>query len=567
MNTMVDEVLLDAGVVTRCRRRVHLDNDPTMVGTQFAPPDPAAEQRIADAEAHRVDVSERLQAAAAPIGDDEDPATVLGRADDASGTWTVVPTDLPPADRAGLTRTALEEGVAHIWGALLPRDREAGRRGGIQLLVRTVDGYVPVLVVRHRITDPGEGARTTALADLDPANAATDPDRKVRSHPRDQLRLAHTYRLLQAAGFAEPDRAIGGVIGLDADVVLWHDLEAGTWPGGRTALNEYDTRFADRLAVAQAAAAGEEPLAEPSRVLECKGCPWWPTCEAELTRVRDVSLVVRGEDAMELRRVGIATVDKLAALNTHDEPPIQWTGVSFSDAVSLAKAWLANLTMVRRAPEVTVPRGDIEVDIDMESFGDSGAYLWGCLLNGPGIGVQEGYHAFATWQPLPTDDEARSFAAFWAWLTDVRDRTAAAGLQFRAYCYNALAENRWLYASAERFAGFPGVPSAAEVRAFVDSDEWVDLFRSVSDQFLCSHGKGLKVVAPVAGFAWRDSEAGGEASMRWYRDAVGMDGTEPDVAQRARLLQYNEDDVRATQALRTWISDRAMTDVPFMEDL
>lgn len=565
---MVDEVLLDAGVVTRCRRRVHLDNDPTMVGTPLAPPDPSAEQRIADAEAHRIDVSERLQAATAPISGDEDPAALdVTSADSAGAAWAVIPADLSPADRAGLTLTALEEGVAYIWGGLLPRDREAGRRGGIQLLVRTVDGYVPVLVVRHRITDPGEGARTTELTDLDPGNASTDPDRKVRSHPRDQLRLAHTYRLLQAAGFAEPDRAIGGVIGLDADVVLWHDLEAGTWPGGRTALEEYDSRFADRLAVARAAAAGEEPLAEPSRILECKGCPWWPTCEAELTRVRDVSLVVRGEDAMELRRAGIATVDKLAALDVHDEPPIQWTGVSFSDAVSLAKAWLADLTMVRRVPEVTVPRGDVEVDIDMESFGDSGAYLWGCLLNGADIGVEHGYHSFATWEPLPTDDEARSFAAFWAWLTDVRRRTAAAGLQFRAYCYNALAENRWLYASAERFAGLPGVPSAAEVRAFVDSDEWVDLFRSVSDQFLCSHGKGLKVVAPVAGFAWRDSEAGGEASMRWYRDAVGMDGAEPDVAQRSRLLRYNEDDVLATYALRLWISERAMTEVPFMDDL
>lgn len=577
---MADEVLLDASVVTRCRRRVHLDNDPTMADTPLAPPDPSAEQRIADAEEHRAHIAELLQAATVSVdadrsgaGDDIDSGSLGSGSsvgDDAgtpSATWVVVPSNLPPAERAGRTLTALEEGAGYIWGGLLPRDRESGRRGGIQLLVRTADGYVPVLVVRHRITDAGEGARTTEVTDLDPANVRTDPARKVRSHPRDQLRLAHTYRLLQSAGFAEPDRAVGGVIGLDADVVLWHDLEAGTWPGGRSALAEYDSRFADRLAVARAAAAGDEPLAEPSRILECKGCPWWPTCEAELTRVRDVSLVVRGEDAMELRRNGVATVDKLAALSVDDEPPIQWTGTSFRDAVLLARAWLADLTMVRRVRDVQVSRGDVEVDIDMESFGDLGAYLWGCLLSGADIGVAHGYHGFATWEPLPTDDEARSFAQFWAWLSDVRARTAAGGMSFRAYCYNALAENRWLYASAERFAGFPGVPSTADIRSFVESDEWVDLFRSVSDQFLCSHGKGLKVVAPVAGFGWRDPEAGGEASMRWYRDAVGMDGTEPKEEQRTRLLAYNEDDVLATKALREWISARAMTEVPFMEDL
>jgi predicted RecB family nuclease len=233
----------------------------------------------------------------------------------------------------------------------------------------------------------------------------------------------------------------------------------------------------------------------------------------------------------------------------------------------LARAWLADLTLVRRVDRVEVPRADVEVDVDMESFGDAGAYLWGALLSGADIGLAQGYRAFATWEPVPTEDEARSFAEFWAWLRDVRERTEAAGLTFRAYCYNALAENRWLFGTVERFGDHPGIPSKREIQSFVDSEEWVDLFRSVTDQFLCSHGKGLKVIAPVAGFAWRDPEAGGEASMRWYRDAVGMDGEIPDDGQRERLLRYNEDDVLATRALREWMTTRAQTEVPFMFDL
>lgn len=549
------EVLLDAGVVTRCRRRVHLEHDPAMRGVDLGPPDPAIEQRIADAAAHRADIAGRLLEATTP-----EPGA-------ATEHWVTVPRDLPASERVQRTRSALARGVPFIWGALLPADHAAGRRGGSELLVRTEQGYLPVLVVRHRITDRGSGARTTPVTDLEPAHASADPERKVRSQPRDQLRLAHLRRLLQAAGHAEQGRALGGVIGLDADVVLWHDLDVPTWPGGRTALAEYDARFADRRAVASAAAEQREALAEPSRIVECRSCPWWPTCNAELIRTRDVSLVVRGEDAVELRKVGVSTVDKLAALDAGDEPPVQWTGTTFTDAVALARAWLADLTVVRRVAEVVVPRADVEVDIDMESFGDSGAYLWGCLLSGVDIGLEQGYRAFATWEPLPTTDEARSFAQFWAWLREVRRRTAEAGLTFRAYCYNAMAENRWLFGSVQRFAGLDGVPSLGEVREFVDSDEWVDLFRSVSDQFLCSHGKGLKVVAPVAGFRWRDPEAGGEASMRWYRDAVGMDGAAPDPAQRGRLLRYNEDDVRATYVLREWMTSPAITQVPYMGDL
>ncbi len=82
---------------------------------------------------------------------------------------------------------------------------------------------------------------------------------------------------------------------------------------------------------------------------------------------------------------------------------------------------------------------------------------------------------------------------------------------------------------------------------------------------------GLNKIAPVAVFSWRDRVAGGVASMSWYRLAVVYDG-EPDLTQRTRLLEYNEDDVRATLALREWMSPRrpgapgAETEVPAMID-
>ncbi|NUT46367.1 MAG: TM0106 family RecB-like putative nuclease [Saccharothrix sp.] len=544
---MTSQVQLDAGVVTRCRRRVHLEHDPTMRDVPTLPPDPTGQQRKADANEHR-------RAVAAALG------RVVG------SDLMEIPQDVPSADRERVTAAAMQAGVPFIWGAALPRDPLGGRRGGIDLLVKETTGYVPVLVVRHKVSDPGQGARTSPLTHPLPGGARVDPLRKVRPQPRDQLRLAHAQRQLQASGFAARGRATGGVIGMDADVVVWHDLEAPTWPGGRTALSEYDNRFSDRLAVASAAATGADPLARPSRIVECRSCPWWPVCETDLKSNRDVSLVVRGEDAVALRKVGVLTVDDLAALDP-DEQAVPLVGMLHSDAVILARAWLRDLTVVRRVSRMEVPRADVEVDVDMESFGDLGAYMWGCWLSGQDVGEEHGYRAFATWDPLPCADEARSFAEFWGWLTGVRLRARARGLTFRAYCYNELAENRWLLGSAERFKGRPGIPTAAQVREFITSDEWVDLFGIVQEQFLCAHGKGLKTIAPVAGFRWRDPEAGGENSMRWYRDAVGMDGRPPDADQRRRLLEYNEDDVRATHTLRLWMTSDAMDDLPFAGDL
>ena len=549
-------VLLDAGVVSRCRWRVHLEHDPGSVDAPRALADPIVEQRRADAAEHRAAVAAQLARRVGP-------------------GWTEVPAEASAEERERVTTALLAAEVPYVWRAQLPADPRGGRRGPVDLLVRTDGGYVPVLVVRHRITDPGSGARTTPLSDpvptvlpaLSPAGARADPLRKVRPQPRDQLRLAHAVRLLQAAGLAATGRAVGGVVGLDADVVLWHDLDAPTWPGGRTALAEYDVRFADRLAVAAAAAAGAPAMASPSRVTECRSCPWWPSCEVALREARDVSLVLRGEDAAALRGLGLSTVDELAVLDPSADPPAVLAGMSFADAVLLARAWLRDLSLVRRRRELSVPRADVEVDVDLESFGERGAYLWGCWLSGADVGLTSGYHSFATWEPVPTDDEARSFAEFWGWLTAVRVRAAARGLTFRAYCYNELAENRWMVFSAERFAGRPGVPEVDTVRSFVASSQWVDLFGAVREQFLCAHGKGLKTIAPAAGFAWRDPEAGGENSMRWYRAAVGLDGGEPDPAQRQRLLDYNEDDVRATWTLRRWMSSQAVLEIPYADDL
>jgi predicted RecB family nuclease len=556
------EVVLDASATTHCRRRIHLDHDPSSVAAPRALPDPSSEQRRADAAEHRVQIGAQLASAA-------------------GAAWHAVPPDV--SDRVAATAAAVAAEAPLIWGAVLPRSvldvpsvrsgvvlggPEGGRRGGAELLVRLPGGgYVPLIVVRHRITDPGSGALTAPLPETDPRQAVPDPARKPRTQARDLLRLAHLHRMLEAAGWApgpgEPFRDHGAVIGLDADVVVWHDLAAGHWPGERSTLAEYDARFADRIAVATAAATGAPALARPSRIMECRRCPWWPTCEVELEREQDVSLVVRGDAATALRAAGITSVARLAALDPAAEPPAPLAGAPFPDLVALARAWQRGLAVVRRVPEVRVLRADVEVDVDMESYQEHGAYLWGTLLNVAGTSV---YRPFVSWDPVPTVDEARSFAEFWTWLMAERAGAAAAGKTFAAYCYSRAAEDKWLLDSARRFAGVEGIPTVAEIREFIDSPQWVDIYQAVGENFVCPNGKGLKKIAPVAGFHWRDAEASGEASMSWYREAVGYDA-DPDLTQRQRLLEYNEDDVIATKVLREWMSERALEEIPHESDL
>lgn len=536
--------MLRASDLTRCRHRVRRMAELPR-GAVLPAETTGVQQRKEAADAHREEVAAMLQR---DLGAHE-----WGHLDDLHDLSVLK--DLKDQDAEDLP--------ARIWQARLPREHDTHRAGGVDLLMRDEvnGGYIPVLVVNHKVTDPGSGAMTSPVGEWAPR---ADEHRKVRGQSRDQVRLAHVTRMLERHGLATPAQ-VGGVIGLDADCMVTYSLG-----GSGGILEQYDARYADRLAVAR----GEVPSV-PSRVSECASCPFWgdlggpageviPGCGSVLRDGHDVSLVARGDRSAMLREAGIGTIDRLAAWD--GAAPEAWHGSGFDEAVVAARAWLVDAPLVRRNGPVSVPRADVEVDVDMESYHEHGAYLWGTLVTDAGVDL--GYRPFVTWEPVPTEDEARSFAEFWTWLMRLRTSTLEAGRTFAAYCYSQNAENKWLLGSAARFQGRPGIPSVGEVHEFIASDHWVDLFEYVGKHFVSPRGRGLKVLARFAGFDWRDDDAGGEASMAWYREAVGYDGgSPPDLSQRTRVLEYNEDDVRATKVLREWMSDVATDAVPSVEDL
>jgi predicted RecB family nuclease len=192
------------------------------------------------------------------------------------------------------------------------------------------------------------------------------------------------------------------------------------------------------------------------------------------------------------------------------------------------------------------------VDVDMESVND-GCYLWGTLTarhRGPG-GGESTYLPFVNWHPVPADGEVQAFMTLWAWLSAERASASGSNLTFRAYCYSQGAENGQLRRIADRCG------LRDEVDEFIASDQWVDLHVVVKDQLITGGGLGLKVIAPLAGFQWRFDDAGGGQAMVQYGLAI----SDVDDAERAQarqwILEYNEDDVRATAALRDWLDSAA----------
>ena len=82
-----------------------------------------------------------------------------------------------------------------------------------------------------------------------------------------------------------------------------------------------------------------------------------------------------------------------------------------------------------------------------------------------------------------------------------------------------------------------------------DPSTWVDMLPATRNCLQSRSGLGLKVVATKgAAFSWRDEDPGGLASQDWLDAARAGDS-----ASRQRILNYNEDDVRATLAVRRWL--------------
>lgn len=533
------------------------------------------------------------------------------------------------------TAAAIERGATVIAGADLPDDVENHRTGKPDVLVRVggssgPDGWLPVEVKHHRLTEPAEGS-SLAWSDLlegvlDP-NSATEVDgiRFRRGKLReDALQLAHYWRMLEGAGLTPSSgQALAGVIDRD-ERLWWVDLSEPRWrlwwsEELVSTLDWYDHEFAFRVDVVANTLRRNLDPALPRTVVpvwtaECRTCPWRNLCRTELESADHVSLlpgstydrfvrhrrigtVTRADvaqldpntawvmhgDRSSSTKVDLATLVEEAAAFPIDAPVTAVLGkkrtaidrlatVGISTVADLARldagtlayqgARIGHLPTVidharaavsgqpwraRGIDVIEVPRADVEVDVDMESSED-GVYLWGAAVTDEG---NTQYIPFVTWTPLTPELEAEVFAKFWAWLTDLRDLAVAEGRTFAAYHYSS-AENTEMRRIVRASSG--EVPPVEAVEDLIASDEWVDLRPVAGDQIVTGHGLGLKNIAPLAGFAWRDDDPGGDASTAWYRDAV----TNPDSSVRAdnqsRLLRYNEDDVLATVAVRTWLT-------------
>lgn len=495
------------------------------------------------------------------------------------------------------TRELLATGAELILMPRLPADEVGGRVATVHALVRVgrIDDrftYAPLLIKNHEFT---ETATTRTL--LQGSLAAPWPShafsvsgvtpRATATVARTGIALAHATRVLESLGHGD-DRARVGLVDRQRQLWWWSALDPHLT---RFNLLAYDALYAIRREAINAHAQwlshdGPFPT-EPYWHRECLDCPFATHCEATLSERDDVSLVrfTSQEQQTLLKSHGVATRAALARLDpekarvargrttvpAEGDASLERTLAPFFDRldelVYRARAHFVGTPLRAVTPEeMAVTVADVEVDVDMESYEDA-TYLWGAVVTcaTPVAGVREGYHAFVDWGPLTLEREAHNFARFWRWLMELQDLTSEAGKTFAAYCFWANAEDGAMNRAVRaELADGPSVRDLEDFRT-ASPPRWIDVHDVVKRRVQTEGPLGLKALATAAGFTWRDENPSGEASILWYEVAVGADA-DAAARSRQRLLDYNEDDCRATRALREWLNGDAQA-LPHRDDV
>jgi len=484
------------------------------------------------------------------------------------------------------TTALLDAGAALILTPHLPVDVEGGRRASVQALTRVGRfhdrfAYAPVVIKNNEIVESAPTRRTLTgtLDSLTPAEAVYADGIGIRSTPtvtRNGILLAHATRVLQAMGRADPG-ARAAMIDRHRQV-WWLDLTGQNYP--RFSLSTYDELYAQRRSVIAAHErwqAGESDFpTSPYWHRECLDCPFAEHCHEELEASDDVSLTrfTNFDQQLLLREHGITTRYALASLDPqrarlarrrvlapHEdfkrEDVLGRAIDKLDDLIYRARVHVRGSSLrIVDFEKMGCPSADVEVDIDMESYGEA-TYLWGAYVtvNTATANVRTGYHPFVEWGYLDATSEAELFARFWTWFQELRTTCHEQERSIIGYCFWAQAEDGAMNrAVAVPVPGGPTMKDLEEFRTHVPA-EWVDLHEQAKRQVQTDGPLGLKLLASAAGFGWRDPNPSGEASMLWYEVATGA---EPDaMASRQRILDYNEDDCRATKALRDWLNGPA----------
>jgi predicted RecB family nuclease len=309
-----------------------------------------------------------------------------------------------------------------------------------------------------------------------------------------------------------------------------------------------DFSFSDYEADLQIAIKGTQAILNgierPTATYNVAEWPWEKYTNHEAIRMRDVSLVGQVGPSMKEKLVsrGFEKVWDISSASIESLQAIP--GISDTTARKLI---LNAMAIMKREPipmdleGLHLPEKSIEIFLDMEGTDEpdfEGAteavdYLIGVIVCKNG---RDEYHPFIAHK---IDDEGQMFRDFMSFLKEHDNYVIYHWHNYENWHMKRLAERHDLL---------------EEARESVLS-HMVDLHRMATKAFAFpTYTNGLKDIASFLGFKWRRAEINALDAIAYYLKYQ----TDPaQYSEKIRaVIDYNEDDCRATKAIKDWLADK-----------
>lgn len=430
--------------------------------------------------------------------------------------------NLSADEKEAQTLAAMRAGMPLIYGGRIAADELVGEP---DLLIRRGDAYVAA--------DIKSGRGEEGEPDED------DPSLKL-------------HYAVQVALYADVLSRLGFGVGHMAEI--WDisgrhvSYELDSSRGPRTPETWWD-RYLGTLGNVRSIVAGELRPG-PALASCCKLCVWRTVCREEIDIAGDLTLIPQlGRTLRDGMVDRISCISEFAECNPDAFVDGKKTCFPRLGADRLRKFHKRALLLTSADAQpyltapLTLPQTAVEVffDIEADPMNDI-VYLHGFIESENGDPATDCFTGIFAEEASP-EAEREAFAAAIQWL---EARPTASIFYYSKYertMYRKLCERYPDVCSGDAIEAIFAPPRSTDLYydAVVPATEWP------------TNDHSIKTLAKFLGFAWRDTDPSGASSIEWYHR--WLETRDPAVKQR--ILDYNEDDCRATAVLLNGIRSLA----------
>jgi predicted RecB family nuclease len=330
--------------------------------------------------------------------------------------------------------------------------------------------------------------------------------------------------------------------------VPYHFTAARGAPGGPCLWDEYK----ECLAYARGIVAGTTKSSPAYSSGVCKNCVWYSTCLESLENANDLTLIpFLGRSMRDKLSDRIGSIREFADTAVDGFLTANGKKTVFPrigpDTLRKMHARAKLLTTENGKPylrdAIALPHSERELffDLEVDPMRDV-CYLHGFVERCGGDDATERFVSFFADDASPEAEE-RAFAEAWAYMQASKPCTIYYYSKYERTIYRKLRTK------------YPSICSESDVEALFEPTQAVDLYFDVVLRATewPTRDYSIKTLAKHLGFQWRDAHPSGAASIEWFNRWITT--RDPDI--RRRILDYNEDDCRATRVLLDGI--RALT--------